>query len=135
LLIPALVGLCFAVAVGIFATGVRLDRDRAFYPTVMIVIALLYSLFAAMGGSARALVIEFAVGVGFITLAVVGFRTSLWIVAAALAAHGVFDLVHGAVITNPGVPHWWPAFCLAYDVAAAGYLAWLIVRGHTRAAA
>jgi hypothetical protein len=43
--------------------------------------------------------------------------------------------VHGAVISNPGVPHWWPPFCLTYDVAAAGYLAWLIVSRRARAAA
>lgn len=130
----AVVGACLALAVGVFATVVRLDRDRAFYPTVAIVIASLYSLFAAMGGSTRALVVESIVGAGFIALAVLGFRSSLWLVVAALAAHGVFDLVHGAVISNPGVPLWWPAFCLAYDVAAAGYLAWLITSRRTKAA-
>jgi hypothetical protein len=132
---PAIVGACLAVAVGIFATIVRLDRDRAFYPTVAIVIALLYSLFAVLGGSTRALVAESMVGVGFIALAVLGFRRSLWLVAAALALHGVFDLVHGAFIANPGVPSWWPAFCLTYDVAAAGYLAWIIIRRRPRASA
>jgi hypothetical protein len=75
------------------------------------------------------------VGVGFIVLAVVGFRKSLWVVAAALALHGVFDSVHGSFIFNPGVPRWWPAFCLTYDVAAAGYLAWLIISRRTRAMA
>jgi hypothetical protein len=107
---PAIVGACLAIAIGIFATMVRLDRDRAFYPTVAIVIALLYSLFAAIGGSTRALVVESAVGVGFIALAVFGLRTSLWLVAAALALHGVFDLVHGFFISNPGVPRWCQRF-------------------------
>lgn len=131
---PAIVGACLALGVGIFATVVRLDRDRAFYPTVAIVIASLYCLFAVMGGSTRALLIEATIGAGFIALAVFGFRTSLWVVAAALGLHGVFDLVHGAFISNPGVPRWWPEFCLTYDVVAAGYLAWLIIRRRTRAA-
>jgi hypothetical protein len=113
---------------------VGLDRDRAFYPTVAIVIAGLYSLFAAIGGSDRAILIEAIVGAGFIALAVLGFRSSLWLVAAALALHGVFDMVHGSLISNPGVPPWWPAFCSAYDVVAAGYLAWLIVSRRTQAA-
>ena len=130
----AVVGACLALAVGVFATVVRLDRDRAFYPTVAIVIASLYSLFAVMGGSTRALVVESIVGVVFIALAVLGFRSSLWVVVAVLGVHGVFDLVHGTVISNPGVPRWWPAFCLAYDVAAAGYLAWLIMSRRTKAA-
>jgi hypothetical protein len=132
---PAIAGACLAFAVGIFATVVGLDRDRAFYPTVAIVIASLYSLFAVMGGSTRALMIESLVGVGFVALAVLGFRRSLWVVAAALGMHGLFDLVHGVVISNPGVPRWWPAFCLTYDVAAAGYLALLIISRRTRAAA
>jgi hypothetical protein len=134
MVMPAIVGACLALAVGVFATVVRLDRDRAFYTTVAIVVALLYSLFAVMGGSTRALVLEATVGVGFIALAVLGFRKSLWLVAAALALHGLFDLVHGSFISNPGVPGWWPAFCGTYDVAAAGYLAWLILSRRTPAA-
>lgn len=37
-----LMGVLLALAVGLFATAVGLDRDRAFYPTVTIVIASLY---------------------------------------------------------------------------------------------
>ncbi|HET6463596.1 MAG TPA: hypothetical protein VFH33_07330, partial [Candidatus Krumholzibacteria bacterium] len=57
-----------------------------------------------------------------------GFKSSLWLVVAALAGHGIFDSFHGRVISNPGVPDFWPAFCAAYDVTAAGYLAWLLLR-------
>ena len=127
------IGVCLALAVGLFATGLRLDRDRAFYPTVMIVIAFLYALFAVMGASTQALVLESIAGVVFLLAAVFGFRSSLWIVAAALAAHGIFDSIHGAVISNPGVPIWWPEFCLAYDVTAAAYLAGLLRGGIVRA--
>ena len=121
-----LVGVFLALVVGLFATGTGLDRDRAFYPTVTIVIAFLYALFAIMGASPRALVLESVAGVVFLAMAVWGFRSSLWIVVIALAAHGVFDSVHGRIMSNPGVPAWWPPFCLAYDVTAAGYLAWLL---------
>jgi hypothetical protein len=55
-------------------------------------------------------------------------------VVVALAAHGIFDLAHAAFISNPGVPHWWPEFCLTYDVTAAVYLAWLLKSGRIRAA-
>src|SRR5512136_265492 len=121
-LMALLVGALLAFAVGLFAPVSGLDRDRAFYPTVAIVIASYYSLFAVMGASARALVLETLLGAAFLAAAVIGFRSSLWIVAVALAAHGALDLVHGAVVSNPGVPAWWPAFCLAFDVVAAGYL-------------
>ena len=127
------VGVILALAAGLLGTIVGLDRDRAFYPTVMIVIGALYSLFAAMGASGRVLVLEALAGTVFVASAVVGFKSSLWIVAAALAAHGVFDLFHGKVIADPGVPVWWPQFCLAYDVTAAGYLAWLLWSGRLKA--
>ena len=112
--------------VWIWAT--RVDRDRAFYPTVLIVIAAYYILFAVMGGSSQALVVESGVAAAFLVSAALGFRYSLWLVVAALASHGILDLVHGAVIANPGVPVWWPAFCFAYDQVAAVYLAVLLLR-------
>ncbi len=124
-----LVGVLLALAVGAFGTLTRLDRERGFYAVVMIVIAAYYVLFALMGGSAQALWLEGAAGLVFIVAAVWGFRSSLWWVAAALAAHGLFDVVHAALIANPGVPGFWPPFCLTYDVVAAGYLAWLLRSG------
>ena len=72
------IGVLLALAVGVMATTTRLDRDRAFYPTVMIVIALLYSLFAVMGESGSALVVEVVVGAVFLAAALIGFRTTLW---------------------------------------------------------
>lgn len=121
------------MAVSLGASFVGLDRDRAFYPTVMIVIAALYGLFAVLGGSSAALALESLVGAAFIFVAILGFRTNLWLVAIALGTHGIFDLIHGHLISNPGVPSWWPAFCGTYDVVAAGYLAWLL--GSSRRAA
>ena len=126
------IGLVLALAVSVYATAMRLDRDRAFYPTVTIVIGFLYALFAAMGASTGVLVLESVVGAVFLAAAVAGFKASLWIVAVALAAHGVFDVAHGRVISNPGVPAFWPAFCSAYDLTAAAYLACLLKLGRIR---
>lgn len=131
---PLLVGALLAISVGLWASGVGLDRDRAFYPVVTIVIASYYALFAVMGASTHALVLESLVCAVFLAVAVIGFRWSLWVVVVALAAHGIFDLTHAAVISNPGVPDWWPEFCLTYDVTAAAYLAWLLKSGRIRAA-
>ena len=128
---PYVVGVVLSVGVALFARTVGLDRDRAFYPTVVIVIALYYVLFAAMSGSLETVLLESIVMMAFTTAAVVGFKSSPWIVVGALAGHGVFDVLHGEVIENSGVPVWWPAFCLAYDLGAAAGLAWLVKRGLT----
>jgi hypothetical protein len=127
-----LIGMGLALAVGLFGTLVGFDRERSFYPTIMVVIAALYSLFAVMSGSHPALVVEAAVGVAFIAAAVFGYKRSLWLVAAALFAHGVFDHFHGRAIANPGVPAFWPGFCAGYDIVAAAYLAALLHFGRVR---
>jgi hypothetical protein len=108
------------------ASVVGLDRDRAFYPTVMIVVASYYALFGVMGGSGHALAAELAVMALFLAATIAGFKSSLWIVVVALAGHGVLDAIHASLIDDPGVPVWWPAFCGSYDVVAAGCLAWLL---------
>jgi hypothetical protein len=46
-----LVGVILTLAVAAFAFVVGFDRERAFYPTVLIVIASYYALFAVMGAS------------------------------------------------------------------------------------
>src|SRR5947209_5009171 len=64
-----------------------------------------------------------------------GFKLNLWLVVAALAAHSIFDFFHRFLFVNPGVPVWWPPFCLTYDLVAAGYLAWLLAGGKLAAKA
>ena len=128
-----LVGALLALTVGLMATAIGLDRDRAFYPIVTIVIASYYALFAVMGSSTHALVLESLIGAAFLAAAIAGFRSSLWVVVVALAAHGILDVSHGKVVANPGVPSWWPAFCLTYDITAAAYLAWMLKSARIRA--
>ena len=116
-------GLIFA-----FGRSTGFDRDRVFYPTVLIVVATYYILFAVMGRSMTALLIETLVAGVFVMAAVAGFKINLWLVATALAAHGVFDFFHHRFIRNPGVPIWWPGFCLGFDVVAGGLLAVLLTK-------
>jgi hypothetical protein len=128
------IGIALALGVSSFARLTGLDRDRAFYPTIAIVIASYYVLFAVTGASSDALAVELVAMAAFASVAVIGFKLNLWLVVAALAGHGVFDAFHGLVIDNPGVPEWWPAFCLTYDVGAGAFLAWLLMRSSLAAA-
>ena len=123
-----LIGALLALAFTASATGLGFDRERVFYPAVMIVVASYYVLFAVMGASLPVLIAESGVAGAFILLAVIGFKSRLWIVVIALAGHGAFDFVHHLIIDNPGVPHWWPGFCMAFDIAAAGYLTFLLAK-------
>ena len=93
---------------------------------MLIVIASDNVLFAAMGDSIHTVLVESIVMSGFVIAAVAGFKSNAWIVVGALAGHGVFDALRGGILQNSGVPVWWPAFCLAFDLGAAASLAWLI---------
>ena len=123
-----LIGVALAAAVCAFAVLAGFDRDRVFYPTMLIVIATYYILFAVMGSSTPTLAVESLMAGIFLTLAVAGFKKNLWLVAGALGGHGVFDFFHHAFIQNAGVPMWWPGFCLSFDVLAGMFLAVLLVR-------
>jgi hypothetical protein len=83
-----------------------------------------------MGGSVQALLLESIAIAAFSGLSVLGFKRNLWLVVGAIVAHGIFDFFHRYIVTNPGVPIWWPMFCLTYDIMTAAYLAWLLKRRH-----
>ena len=133
-MLALIVGSLGAAAVGVFAHAVGYDRDRAFYATVLTVVGMLYVLFAVMAGG-QGLLPEVGFFAIFAALAAVGFRWSMWIVAAGLALHGLFDFIRYSVLVAPGAPTWWPAFCGSYDVVAAlGLTALLLSKGQDRVA-
>jgi len=122
------VGVILGIIVGIFSTVVGLDRDRALYPAILVVVASYYSLFAIMGGSNTALVLETILGLVFVLVAAVGFRTNLWLVAAGITGHGVMDIFHHLMIDNRGIPAYWPMFCMSIDIVLGLYMALLLGR-------
>src|SRR5690349_22577280 len=96
-----LIGLLLAVIVVVFSALAGLDRERSFYVTTLIVVASYYALFAVMGGSRHTLMIEILAASVFCAFAAFGFKGNLWLVAAALIGHGVFDFVRRGFIETP----------------------------------
>lgn len=121
-----LIGALMAAGLGAFAAMTGLDRSRAFYPTALMAIASYYVLFAVLGGAWAALPVELLQFAVFGLAAVIGFRKDLRVAAVALIAHGALDLVHPGLVRNPGVPAWWPPFCLGFDLVFAIVLALVI---------
>ena len=122
-----LVGITLAMLVCGVAAAFGMDRDRVFYPAVLIATASYYVAFAVVDGTRAALIHEAVIATVFVALAVVGFRRSPWVVVGALVGHGVMDVFHEALVHNAGVPHAWPGFCLAFDVTAAVLVGWVLV--------
>src|SRR5262245_59712709 len=81
---PYVVGIVLSLGVSLFARLVGFDRDRVFYPTVLTVIASYYVLFAAMSQSTQTVLLESVLMTVFVIAAVVGFKSSAWIIVAGL---------------------------------------------------
>ena len=66
------IGVLFASVVGLFASVIGFDKERSFYPVVLIIIASTYLLFAAMANSADALIAEALPALIFVVAATLG---------------------------------------------------------------
>ena len=74
---PYAIGIVLSLGVALFARFVGFDRDRAFYPTVLMVIASYYVLFAAMSQSTQTVLLESVLMTVFVIAAVVGFKLAV----------------------------------------------------------
>ncbi|NWG91902.1 MAG: hypothetical protein HXY21_05270 [Parvularculaceae bacterium] len=72
-----------------------------------------------MSGDGTAVLTQSAVAAGFIAVALVGHRAGIALVAAGIAAHGVYDFAYATLGLDHGAPQWWPAFCGAVDIVLA----------------
>ncbi len=114
-----IVGLTLALFFCAAAAGLGMDRERVFYPAVVMAVASYYLAFAVVDGRNGVMLSEVAIAAVFIAGAVAGFKLNPWIAVVALGGHGVMDAFHDHLVHNIGVPQVWPAFCMTFDVTAA----------------
>ena len=117
-LIATASGVATAAVIAAFARTTGFDRDRSFYPAVLVVIALLYVLFGVEDGATSVVAAETTAALAFVAVAVIAFRRrSPALLALGLALHGAWDLAHPAIPpASDAVPIWWPASCLGVDL-------------------
>ncbi len=128
-----IIGIALALLFCAAAAGLGMDRERVFYPAVVMAVASYYLAFAAADGRSGVMLVEIAIAAVFIVAAVAGFKRSPWIAVVALGAHGVMDSFHHQLVHDTGVPEVWPGFCASFDVTAAALVA-LILLARARAA-
>ena len=96
------------------------------YPVCLLSLPALYIGFALYGHDMVALQWELIIALPFLLAAMLcsikGLTYSAYIMAAAWLLHGVYDVLHGQLFNNAGVPLWWPAFCGAVDIIIGLYL-------------
>ena len=122
-----LVGILTAVALAGFARSSGFEKDRSFYPTVLIVIGFLYVVFGAIDGRVSVILIDLIFAFLFASIAVVGYKNNGVIVAGGIALHGVFDFVRYFFIEDKGVPVFWAGFCGTVDILLGIYV-WFVCR-------
>ncbi len=126
-----IVGISLALLFCAAAAGLGMDRERVFYPAVLIAVASYYLAFAVVDSRNEVMLSEVAIAAVFIVSAVAGFKLNPWIAVFALGGHGVMDGFHHHLVHNTGVPQVWPGFCMSFDVTAAVIVA-LVMLARTR---
>ena len=126
-MIEALVGAAVGVLTIAFARFIR--GERRLYSLGLLALPGLYAFFALRAGEPAVGVKEMIYGIPFVVaglvFASVSVRRSAVVVGAFWLLHGLYDLVHSRLITNAGVPGWYPVFCFVVDAVVGAYLLWL----------
>lgn len=126
-MIEALIGA--AVGVLTIVTARLIRGERWLYSLGLLTLPGLYAFFALQAGEQAVGVKEMIYGVPYVVaglvFAFVSVRQSAVVVGAFWLLHGLYDLAHSQLITNIGVPAWYPIFCFVVDVVIGAYLLWL----------
>ena len=119
------------VAVGVLTIVLaRVIRGQHWvYSLGLLTLPTLYASFALRAGEQAVAVKEMIYGIPFVLggliFAMVNVRYSAVMVGALWILHGLYDLTHSQLITNSGVPDWYPVWCFSVDVVIGAYLLWL----------
>jgi len=126
-MIESLIG----AAVGILTILIArlIGGQRWLYALGLVTLPSLYASFALYVGEPAVGAKEMIYGIPFLVAGLAftfaGFRYSAIVVGVMWILHGLYDLIHSRLITNAGVPDWYPVWCWAVDVVVGGYLLWL----------
>lgn len=134
-----LLGLLLGVALAVAAIFLvrRLNGEPWMYAYALLVLPIVYVVFALVDGYGEVAGKELLAGLPWIIAGIV----LLWfkvpyatvMVGAFWILHAFYDVVHDDLFINPGVPDWYPVACLGTDVVIGGYLLWLGLKDNSRA--
>ena len=126
-MIAALIGAAVGVLTIVSARFIR--GERWLYALGLLTLPGLYAFFALRAGEQPVAVKEMIYGVPYVVaglvFALVSVRQSAVVVGVLWLLHGLYDLVHSQLITNTGVPGWYPIWCFMVDAVVGSYLLWL----------
>ena len=97
-------------------------REKGFYAVGLMIAALVYVVFAVAGGAGAKWLAFETLGVFLYGAAAwAGLRGMPWLLAVGWAAHVAWDvLLHLSGAGAEFTPHWYPWFCVGFDLVIAG---------------
>jgi hypothetical protein len=123
------IGVLVAIVVVLGFRAGRLEATRWVYPALLATFPVYYWVFAVYASDYRALPGEIVASVAFLAIAFIAYEfrsfATLLLQSVGYVAHAAYDFHHDALLSNSGVPTWWPEFCGSVDVLLGCYLAWL----------
>jgi hypothetical protein len=123
----AIAGVVLGITTIVFARMIR--GESWVYAIGLLTLPSLYALFGLRAGDYTVSARELIYGIPYIAsgllFASVSIRHSGVIVGVLWILHGLYDLIHGRLIMNAGVPAWYPAFCFSVDIVIGAYVLWL----------
>ena len=126
-MLEAFVGVAVGVLTIVLARVIR--GQRWMYSIGLLTLPSLYAFFALQVGEMAVSAREMVYGIPFVAVGLVfalaSIRHSAVVVGTFWTLHGLYDLVHSRLITNAGVPGWYPVWCFAVDAVIGTYLLWL----------
>ena len=120
--IALLLGAALSLALVGLARTYQPRRERRVYGVGLVIAALFYVVFGAVGGAgARWLALESLGGVLYGSAAWGGLRGQPWLLAAGWAGHVAWDvLLHLSGAGAEYTPPWYPWLCVSFDLVMAG---------------
>ena len=122
MLIEIIIGIVSAIASVFIVAKIYPNKDHAFWRMGLLIAAIIYVIFALIGGAFNYLPMEI-MGVLFYGLFVwFSKKYALWWLAVGWAIHIAWDVFLHSSGDTPFVPSWYPGLCLGFDIVIAAYI-------------
>lgn len=124
-----LIGIILAV-ISVFAIAkIYPKKDHAFWRNGLVIAALVYVIFALLGGGLDYLPLEIGGLLLYGGFAYLSKKYALYWLAIGWALHIAWDIFLHSGTATAFVPTWYPGICLGFDMVLAVYVFWVYARG------